>query len=124
MEKETTLTTNKTQLPDRQDPEEVTAAEEGEATVAKPETDGGGAVDAGQEETNAAAGGGSTPDVADLTMMLEDARAKADEHWNLAMRAKADVENLRKRQQKELENAHKFALACAHSVNASSQVLC
>lgn len=46
----------------------------------------------------------------DLHLMLEDARNKADEHWNQLLRAKAEFENLRRRHERELENAHKFAL--------------
>ena len=45
----------------------------------------------------------------DLMQLLEDARDKADEHWNQLVRAKAELENLRKRSQRDLENAHKFA---------------
>jgi molecular chaperone GrpE len=46
----------------------------------------------------------------ELTMMLEDARAKADEHWDQLVRSKAEVENLGKRHERELANAHKYAL--------------
>lgn len=46
----------------------------------------------------------------DLTLMLEDARSKADEHWNNLVRAKAEIDNLRKRHERDLENAHKYAL--------------
>jgi molecular chaperone GrpE len=46
----------------------------------------------------------------DLTRLLEDARSKADEHWNQLLRVRAEMENLQKRQARELENAHKFAL--------------
>ena len=46
----------------------------------------------------------------DLSLQLEDARAKADQHWEQLVRTKAEVDNLRKRQTRELENAHKFAL--------------
>ena len=46
----------------------------------------------------------------DLHLMLEDARNKADEHWNALLRTQAEIENLRRRHGKELENAHKFAL--------------
>jgi molecular chaperone GrpE len=42
--------------------------------------------------------------------MLEEARAKAQETQSQLMRARADLENLRRRHQKELENAHKFSL--------------
>ena len=42
--------------------------------------------------------------------MLEDARDKADEHWNQCLRLQADLDNLQKRAERELANAHKFAL--------------
>jgi len=46
----------------------------------------------------------------ELQLMLEDARSKADEHWNQLLRTKAETENLQRRHERELENAHKFAL--------------
>jgi molecular chaperone GrpE len=46
----------------------------------------------------------------DLTLLLEDARTKADEHWNLLLMAKAETENVRRRAKQDTENAHKFAL--------------
>jgi len=46
----------------------------------------------------------------DSAALLEDARNKADEHWNELLRAKAEMENLRRRQARDLENAHKHAL--------------
>ncbi|MES9856476.1 MAG: nucleotide exchange factor GrpE [Sedimenticola sp.] len=46
----------------------------------------------------------------ELTLMLEDARSKADDHWNQLVRSKAEMDNLRKRQERDLGNAHKFAL--------------
>jgi len=46
----------------------------------------------------------------DPAALLEDARNKADEHWNELLRARADMENLRRRQTRDLENAHKRAL--------------
>jgi molecular chaperone GrpE len=50
------------------------------------------------------------PDPTELTMLLEDARAKADDAHNQLLRARAEMENMARRQAKELENAHKFAL--------------
>ncbi|MBU0498750.1 MAG: nucleotide exchange factor GrpE [Gammaproteobacteria bacterium] len=41
---------------------------------------------------------------------LEAARAKAAENWDMLVRAKAEIENLRKRHERELENAHKYGL--------------
>ncbi|MES9829702.1 MAG: nucleotide exchange factor GrpE [Candidatus Thiodiazotropha sp.] len=52
----------------------------------------------------------SQEDQQELTKLLEDARAKADDHWDQLMRTRAEMENIRKRNQRDLENAHKFAL--------------
>lgn len=49
-------------------------------------------------------------DEGQLTSMLEDARSKADENWNQCLRLQAEIENLRKRAERDLANAHKFAL--------------
>lgn len=46
----------------------------------------------------------------DLGRLLEDARNKADDNWNQVIRAKAEMDNLKKRHARELENAHKYAL--------------
>jgi molecular chaperone GrpE len=46
----------------------------------------------------------------DVHVLLEDARNKADEHWNQFLRLQAEMENLRKRNERDVTNAHKFAL--------------
>ncbi len=46
----------------------------------------------------------------DVHALLEDARTKADEHWNQFLRLQAEMENLRKRSERDVSNAHKFAL--------------
>ena len=46
----------------------------------------------------------------DVQQLLEDARSKSDEHWNQLLRARADLENLRRRHERDLEGAHKYAL--------------
>lgn len=46
----------------------------------------------------------------DTEKLLEDARNKADEHWNELLMARADLENMRRRHTRDLENAHKHAL--------------
>ena len=46
----------------------------------------------------------------DVQQLLEDARSKADEHWNQLLRTRADLENLRRRHERDLEGAHKYAL--------------
>ncbi len=47
---------------------------------------------------------------AELTLLLEDARAKADGHWDQVLRTNAEMENLRRRAKQDVESAHKFAL--------------
>lgn len=64
-------------------------------------TDDAEALDAAQEPE---------ADPAELTMLLEDARARADDAHNQVLRLRAEMENMSRRQAKELENAHKFAL--------------
>lgn len=49
-------------------------------------------------------------DPAELTMLLEDARARADQTQDQLLRTRAEMENMGRRQAKELENAHKYAL--------------
>jgi len=49
-------------------------------------------------------------DTDELQALLEDARDKADSHWDQCLRLQADIENLRKRNERDLAKAHKFAL--------------
>ena len=53
---------------------------------------------------------GDEPDHVELTALLEDARGKADAHWDQCMRLQADIENLHKRGERDLANAHKYGL--------------
>jgi len=46
----------------------------------------------------------------EIHLLLEDARSKADEHWNEILRLQAESENQRKRHVRDLENAHKFGM--------------
>lgn len=57
-----------------------------------------------------ASGAAVEPAPQDLALMLEDARNKADEHWDQYLRTRAELENLRKRSERDLEQAHKYAL--------------
>lgn len=45
-----------------------------------------------------------------LLLTLQDAQTKADEHWNQLLRTRAEMENLRRRAERDVENAHKYAL--------------
>jgi molecular chaperone GrpE len=75
------------------------------------------AIDEGLTEAGEAAGEAmaaetenAQPEEGEMARLLTDARSKADEHWDQLMRTRAEMENLRKRSQRDLENAHKFAL--------------
>lgn len=57
-----------------------------------------------------AAGEDTTAETPEMAKLLEDARNKADEHWNELLRARADLENMRRRHSRDLENAHKHSL--------------
>jgi molecular chaperone GrpE len=45
-----------------------------------------------------------------LVAELEQARAKADEHWDRLMRATAELDNVRKRAERDVTHARKYAL--------------
>jgi molecular chaperone GrpE len=45
-----------------------------------------------------------------LEAQLEDAQAKASENWENYLRAKAEMDNLRRRNSKDVENAHKYGI--------------
>jgi len=47
---------------------------------------------------------------ADLQTQLEEAQQSAKDNWDKVLRAQAEMENLKRRNAKDLENAHKFAL--------------
>lgn len=48
--------------------------------------------------------------LAELKQELAEAKQKAHENWDKALRIQAEMENLKRRTQKDLEDAHKFAL--------------
>jgi len=58
----------------------------------------------GEVETEAASSD------SDLAIQLDEALKKAAANWDMAVRAKAELENLRKRHDRDLANAHKYAL--------------
>jgi molecular chaperone GrpE len=64
-----------------------------------------------QQEGEAPGGeGGEELSHEQLLLTLQDAKAKADQHWNQLLLARAELDNTRRRNERELENAHKFAL--------------
>ncbi|MBA1146412.1 nucleotide exchange factor GrpE [Ectothiorhodospiraceae bacterium WFHF3C12] len=48
--------------------------------------------------------------VAELRQQLEEARTKAEENWNQFLRARAELENVRRRAERDVEQAHKYAI--------------
>ncbi len=50
------------------------------------------------------------PTIEELEKQLKQAEKKAEESWDKAVRAKAEMENLKRRAQKDLESAHKYGL--------------
>lgn len=93
--------------PSNAKPEEATSENNENPATASAETDG-----AAELEDELAQGDvdADVVDLASLQAQLEKAQSKADENMDLALRTRAEMENLRKRQTRELENAHKYAL--------------
>lgn len=50
------------------------------------------------------------PTIEELRQALVQTEHKAQENWDKAVRAQAEMENLKRRAQKDVEDAHKFAL--------------
>ncbi|MCW8900085.1 MAG: nucleotide exchange factor GrpE [Gammaproteobacteria bacterium] len=63
-------------------------------------------------EVESAATGTETEEVTieSLTAKLAEAEAKAEENWDQLVRSKAEMENIRRRSERDLTNAHKYAL--------------
>jgi molecular chaperone GrpE len=67
-------------------------------------------IESGDENMNAEPEAAETPVDEDDTPTLESLQAKADENWDLYVRALAEADNIRKRASRDIQNAHKFAL--------------
>lgn len=65
-------------------------------------------LDAASDETSTDAEQVSVTSSEELTRLLEAAQAKADENWDLVMRTRAEMDNLKKRTQRDIEKAHKY----------------
>lgn len=62
-----------------------------------------------EAETQKSGEAGESAEVS-LEEQLKAAQQKAQENWELALRVQAELENLRKRTSRDIENAHKYAL--------------
>jgi molecular chaperone GrpE len=60
------------------------------------------------QEAPAEAAGATSPGT--LEAELAEARARADEHWNSYLRAVAETDNVRKRAQRDVESASRYAI--------------
>jgi molecular chaperone GrpE len=63
-----------------------------------------------QSESNEDLWNDSEVTIESLQAKLAATQAKADENWETAVRIKADMDNLRKRSEKQVEDAHKYAV--------------
>jgi molecular chaperone GrpE len=61
-------------------------------------------------ESAPASAAANDPATTDLERLLEKAETAAQEHRDAWLRAKADADNIRKRAQSDVANAHKYAL--------------
>ncbi len=76
----------------------------------KPVTGEGAQAEAGNDPS-AALGSATVADVErELQTALDDARAKAAEHYDQFLRARAEMDNVRRRAQEDISKAHKFAV--------------
>ena len=62
------------------------------------------------EETGAETEQQEQSEVDILKAELAEAQSKAEENWDQLVRMKAEMENVRRRTERDLENAHKYAL--------------
>ncbi|MFQ5658788.1 MAG: nucleotide exchange factor GrpE [Gammaproteobacteria bacterium] len=91
---------------------------EGQAVTAEASVDGGSpgngeeqqAAISRSEDGNGVVTLADELDIEALKQTIENLRQQADENIDKAMRAHAEMENLRKRTQRDIENAHKYAL--------------
>jgi molecular chaperone GrpE len=63
-----------------------------------------------EAEAPATEAGGESASASDPDSLETDLLAKVDENWQKYLRAAAELENVRKRAARDVENAHKFAL--------------
>lgn len=55
-------------------------------------------------------GGGEDESLAEVREQLAEARERAEENWNQFLRARAELENVRRRAERDVEQAHKYAI--------------
>lgn len=93
---------------DQEAPETQAAAENEVVNEAQPTE--GQSVEAQPTEAQHTEVGEHEYTIDELKQELAEAKQKAQDNWDKALRVQAEMENLKRRTQKELEDAHKFAL--------------
>jgi len=88
-----------------QEPEEASVNESEDATVNETQQDTHDEVDAEEAHLES-----PEKNADSLEAQLEDAQAKAKENWEHYLRTKAEIDNLRRRNARDLENAHKYGV--------------
>ncbi len=99
-------------MADEQNLDEQAAEEE---AVAASTTDSAEDVDSSLENEEASANEEVVDELAaleaeELIARIKQAQTKADENWDVALRTKAEMENVRRRTEKEVSNARKFGI--------------
>jgi len=67
-------------------------------------------VEVTEAESAATETGNEELTVEELQAKLAEAEAKAEENWDQLVRSRAEMENIRRRSERDLTNAHKYAL--------------
>ena len=62
------------------------------------------------QSSEEASNGSEEVSIESLQQKLEEAEAKANDNWDKALRIQAEMDNLRKRSEKQVEDAHKYAV--------------
>lgn len=83
------------------DPDTVPASEDGTGT---------GNEEPVKEASVPMTEGVGEPSIKAIKKQLEEAQRTAQKNWDAVLRGRAELENFRKRSERELENAHKFGL--------------
>ncbi len=79
-------------------------------TSPDPATAQGDARSAAEQAAGEQAAGEQASELNELYRELDQLKARTEEHWSRYLQARAELENMRKRAERDLSNAHKFAL--------------
>lgn len=90
-------------------PEDSAVADQASNTLSKPNENS--SEDPGNDQnTESETEDTSVSSVEQLQQALQEAQEKSSEHWDLYTRSVAELENVKRRAEKDVQSAHKFAL--------------